>query len=252
MSESIVYGIDQENELMNRAFEQARSTFKYFWRELYWENRRIIPALDFAMVKVPFFQDSEDGEICEHMWINDIYFDGLHIYGTLVNEPNDLTNVEQGESVCVPVDEISDWMFLCNGIPYGGFTVQAVRIQMTPQERAEHDAAWGIDFGDPEEVLLVYEEKEHPENLDEHPMARNCLDDFRQQLAQNPDYLREQDEDGYTPLHHEAIAGNALMVKAMLDLGANPAATTQEGLTALDVARRMDWQNIIEILEPRH
>ena len=112
MSESIVYGIDQENELMNHAFEQARSTFKYFWRELYWENRRIIPALDFAMVKVPFFQDSEDGEICEHMWINDIYFDGLHIYGTLVNEPNDLTNVEQGESVCVPVDDISDWMFL--------------------------------------------------------------------------------------------------------------------------------------------
>lgn len=54
MSESIVYGIDQENKLMNRAFEQARSTFKYFWRELYWENRRIIPALDFAMVKVPF------------------------------------------------------------------------------------------------------------------------------------------------------------------------------------------------------
>jgi len=132
------------------------------------------------MVKVPFFQDSEDGEICEHMWINDIYFDGLHIFGTLVNEPNDLTNVEQGESVCVPVDDISDWMFLCNGIPYGGFTVQAVRIQMTPQERAEHDAAWGIDFGDPEEVLLVYEEKEHPENLDEHPMCRNCLDDFRQ------------------------------------------------------------------------
>ena len=117
MSESIVYGVDQSNELMNHAFEQARSTFKYFWRELYWENRRIIPALDFAMVKVPFFQDSEDGEICEHMWINDIYFDGLHIYGTLVNEPNDLTNVEQGESVCVPVDEISDWMFLCNGIP---------------------------------------------------------------------------------------------------------------------------------------
>ena len=55
MSESIVYGVDQENELMNHAFEQARSTFKYFWRELYWENRRIIPALDFAMVKVPFF-----------------------------------------------------------------------------------------------------------------------------------------------------------------------------------------------------
>ena len=68
----------------------------------------------------------------------------------------------------------------------------------------------------------------------------------------NPDYLREQDEDGYTPPHHEAIAGNAPLVKAMLELGADPAATTQEGLTALDFARLMDWQNVIEILEPRH
>ncbi|WP_429827641.1 DUF2314 domain-containing protein, partial [Campylobacter concisus] len=28
---------------MQRAFEQARESFKYFWRELYWERRRIVP-----------------------------------------------------------------------------------------------------------------------------------------------------------------------------------------------------------------
>lgn len=185
MGDSVIYYVEQADEPVNRAGERARKTFKYFWRELFWERRRIISALDFAMVKVPFFQD---GEICEHMWIDDIYFDGLYIYGVLNNEPGGLTNVEQGESVCVPVGDISDWMFVCNGIPYGGFTVQAMRGQMTEEERTEHDTAWGIDFGDPGQVLPVYEEKEHPENLEEHPMCRNCIDDFRQQLSQNPDF----------------------------------------------------------------
>lgn len=159
MGDSVIYYVEQADEPVNRAGERARKTFKYFWRELFWERRRIIPALDFAMVKAPFFQDGEDGEICEHMWIDDIYFDGLYIYGVLNNEPGELTNVEQGESICVPVDDISDWMFVCNGIPYGGFTVQAMRGQMTEEERTEHDAAWGIDFGDPGQILLVYEEK---------------------------------------------------------------------------------------------
>lgn len=249
MGDSVIYYVEQADEPVNRAGERARKTFKYFWRELFWERRRIISALDFAMVKVPFFQD---GEICEHMWIDDIYFDGLYIYGVLNNEPGGLINVEQGESVCVPVGDISDWMFVCNGIPYGGFTVQAMRGQMTEEERTEHDTAWGIDFGDPGQILPVYEEKEHPENLEEHPMCRNCIDDFRQQLSQNPDFLHEQDEDGYTPFHHEAMAGNALMVQAMLEYGANPASKTSEGYTALDFARLTGWQNVADLLEPRH
>lgn len=94
--------------------------------------------------------------------------------------------------------------------------------------------------------------KNIPKITEEHPMCRNCIDDFRQQLSQNSDYLREQDEDGYTPLHHEAIAGNALMVQAMLEYGANPASTTSEGYTALDFACLTGWQNVADLLEPRH
>ncbi|MFX8102449.1 DUF2314 domain-containing protein, partial [Acinetobacter baumannii] len=39
------------------AFESAKSTFKYFWRELYWEYRRIVPALELAYVKCAFIQE---------------------------------------------------------------------------------------------------------------------------------------------------------------------------------------------------
>lgn len=54
MGDSVIYYVEQADEPVNRAGERARKTFKYFWRELFWERRRIISALDFAMVKVPF------------------------------------------------------------------------------------------------------------------------------------------------------------------------------------------------------
>ncbi|KAF5269738.1 hypothetical protein FQR65_LT17944 [Abscondita terminalis] len=39
------------------------------------------------------------------------------------------------------------------------------------QERKEHDKAWGLDFGDYNETLIVSQQKEYPENLEEHPMS---------------------------------------------------------------------------------
>lgn len=34
---------------MQRAYESARASFRYFWREIAWERRRIVPALDLAL-----------------------------------------------------------------------------------------------------------------------------------------------------------------------------------------------------------
>ncbi|MGB1219168.1 MAG: DUF2314 domain-containing protein, partial [Flavobacteriales bacterium] len=34
----------QQDEKMKEAYIQAQQTFKFFWRELYWEYRRIVPA----------------------------------------------------------------------------------------------------------------------------------------------------------------------------------------------------------------
>ena len=43
-----------ETPEMIDAFKQARSTFKYFWRELWWERRRIVPALNLPVLKQRF------------------------------------------------------------------------------------------------------------------------------------------------------------------------------------------------------
>ncbi|WP_297895687.1 DUF2314 domain-containing protein, partial [uncultured Campylobacter sp.] len=203
-----VFYADGEDEAMLKAFEQARKSFRYFWRELYWERLRIVPALSFACVKVAFSQELNGSTEVEHMWLNDIYFNGERVCGVLVNDPNVLSNVKNGDEVAVPLEQISDWMFAIEGKTYGGFSVQAMRKAMSQSERAEHDEAWGLNFGDPDVVLVAYEQQEHPQNLTEHPMSVNTKKNFEEFLHGYPDEITRADDEGYTMLHYEAIAGN--------------------------------------------
>ena len=44
MSESQVFLFPNGDPKMQGAYEQARATFRYLWREIAWERRRIIPG----------------------------------------------------------------------------------------------------------------------------------------------------------------------------------------------------------------
>src|SRR5205823_13626232 len=87
---SKVFMFDDSDPEMQRAYEKARATFRYFWREVAWERRRIVPSLDLACVKAPFSDGKKAGgntgdpEV-EQMWLGDIDFDGQLISGTLLN-----------------------------------------------------------------------------------------------------------------------------------------------------------------------
>jgi len=243
-----VFYADGEDEAILKAFEQARKSFRYFWRELYWERLRIVPALSFACVKVAFSQELNGSTEVEHMWVNDVYFDGERVCGVLVNDPNVLSNVKNGDEVAVPLEQISDWMFAIEGKTYGGFSVQAMRKAMSQSERAEHDEAWGLNFGDPDVVLMAYEQQEHPQNLTEHPMSVNTKENFEEFLRGYPDEITRADDEGYTMLHHEAIAGNRTRIELLLAKGADKNAKNIHGKTALDYARALGWDHVAEAL----
>ncbi|HAA21415.1 MAG TPA: hypothetical protein DCR93_06055 [Cytophagales bacterium] len=243
--ESPVIYVEQD-ERMERASEEARSTFKYFWRELYWENRRIIKAHDFAMVKFPFMQtfSRQKEPVVEHMWVNNINFDGELISGELANAPHQLTNIKQGATVMRPLDLLGDWMFSVLGKTHGGFSVQEQRRQMDAQQRKAHDEAWGLDFGDPEDVLIVYKQKEEPDNLGEHPMSKNMEEKVREFLVNYPDEITHVDELGQTMLHREAIAGNLTAVRILLEKGADKSLRSQSGKTPQAYAQAMGWEHL--------
>ena len=240
----------KETPQMLGAFKQAQSTFKYFWRELYWERRRIVPALDFAFIKVAFHQEKLlRGMLTEFMWVRVLAFNGFVIKGVLDNEPQKLTNIKLGEEIDIPLDEICDWLFSCRRKAYGGFTVHVLRAEMSEQDRQQHDAAWGLDFGASDDITLVYEQKEHPENLIEHPMSINMKEKLADFLEKHPDELVKKDDLGYTFLHNEAIAGNRGCIEVLLKKGADVKAKTNAGHTALDLAKKLEWDHIISILQ---
>ena len=150
--------------------------------------------------------------------------------------------------------QISDWLFaIQNNEPqpttYGGFTIQAMRKEMSQKEREEHDNAWGLYFGDYDKILLVYEQKEKPENLIEHPMSKNMREKFVEFLQAYPAEIKYCDENGLTMLHKESIAGNLTSIEVLLSLGADKNAKTKNGETALDFAKKMNWENLIPVLE---
>ncbi|CAM1360541.1 DUF2314 domain-containing protein [Tenacibaculum xiamenense] len=241
----------QQDDLMKQASLDAQKNFKYFWRELYWEYRRIVPGHDFAMVKVPFQQKfpREREPLVEHMWVNNIAFDGEVITGELVNQPNRLTNVDKGDIITRKIDEIGDWMISIQGKTYGGFTIQVMRSGMNDQEREHHDNTWGLDFGDYNEVLLVHKQKENPENLVEHPMSKNMVEKMREFLKENPEELTIIDENGLSLLHKEAIAGNRTTIEILLELGADKTVKSTAGKTALEYAEAMGWEHLLEVLK---
>jgi uncharacterized protein YegJ (DUF2314 family) len=224
-------------EQLEDASDRARATFKYFWRELSWEYRRIVPAFDIACVKIAF----EDGEVVEHMWVGDVAFDGEEVSGTLMNEPNDLANVHEGDAVRVPLDRVEDWMLAGPEGVLGAFGVQAMRASMTKSERREHDRAWGLEFGDPAQVAL-------PATGDDHPMAVNTGSSLEEYLGANPDALECTDDAGFTMLHREALAGNTSLVRILLARGASVSSRTPSGKTPLALARSLRWPTVEALL----
>ncbi|HVI45063.1 MAG TPA: DUF2314 domain-containing protein [Chitinophaga sp.] len=248
--QSVIYAAG-DNPDMLRAFQEAQDTFKYFWRELSWEYRRIVPALDLACIKIAFLEETATPgkPIVEYMWVSEINFDGEMIHGMLINTPDKLRNVQNGDHITASLNRLCDWMFALDGKTYGGFTVQLLRAGMSEEERREHDEAWGLDFGDYNDIQVVRGQKETPAHLTEHPMSLNMKDSFLGFLKENPDEVNAKDEAGHTILHRETIAGNRSMVEALLSSGVDTSAQTNSGKTALDYAQQLSWEHIIPLLQ---
>ena len=187
---------------MEGAFVSARETFRFFWREVAWEKRRIVKAWDLVSVKAAFGDDN--GEI-EHMWLSDVEFDGQYVSGALQNTPLHV-NARKGDQARVLPSLISDWLLGNAEEVCGGYTVHLLRTRMTAQERGEHDRAWGLGFGDPSRVnvfprhrgggLLRRMFAKGISETDEHPMSVNMAGTLRDELAKHPSMATEKDDRG--------------------------------------------------------
>lgn len=269
--------VHKEDPEILGAYQNARSTFKYFWREMHWESRRIVPGVGLAAVKFAFSDSDEvvenDDPTVEHMWISEVEFDGQNVTGVLINKPNWLKSVKEGDQAKFPIGLLEDWMYVIGNRVYGGYTISVTRSRMSAAQRKQHDSAWGLDFGEPGKVRLVYFGKEapkeekakglfgmfnkkqpEPELLEEtpdadHPASIAVLPAMMEALKKEPAQLHSTDERGWTVLHYECLGGSAATVEGLLKLGADPLVKGFHGETPLDLARCLGWSKVEELLQ---
>jgi uncharacterized protein len=254
---SKVFMFDNSDPEMQRAYEKARASFRYFWREVAWERRRIIPGLDVACIKAPFSDsepstDGEESPDVEQMWLGEVDFDGQFVSGVLLNSPNDLKSVKAGDSARMQLGEISDWMYAIGGEVYGAYTVNLMRSRMDKRERKEHDSAWGMNFGDPNSIRIVPQKKnwfgKREGELEEHPMSEAMAPSFKEQLRADPSLAQSKDDRGWTFLHHQALAGSTATVRVLLEFGADTDAVTSNGMTPMQLAKSLGWDKVVALL----
>ncbi len=268
MSQSPVTMVDSADPAMQEAYRQARQSFRYFYRELCWERRRIVPGLTLACVKIIFDDPVPHKQGAELMWCDEVFFDGQKVKAKLLNEPSWLKSFREGQAVSVAPKELADWMYVIGERVYGAFSVQVLRARMSRSERKQHDEAWGLDFGDPSQVHIMPPEFLRPKpgfvakllggglkpltqeelEANEHPMAVNMSSSLIEAITQNPTMISDTDDDGFTFLHQMAFAGTANGCEILLKHGANPNATAANGMTPLRLAKALGWKKVVEVL----
>ena len=281
MTQSPVFHSPSDDPAMEQAAVKARQTFRFFWRETAWERRRIIPGLNVAAVKAAFSDPPEmreknpDTLDVENMWLNDVDFDGRTVYGTLLNNPETLQSVSEGEKVEIPPSRVVDWMYvIATGAVCGGFTIDLIRSRMGPRERKQHDDAWGMEFGEVGIVDVVPREflgEDGPKKKGifsmfskpaplvpqdyvalaalEHPMSVNMRDSLDKALQENPEFLTEPDERGFTFLHQLALAGSLDGVDVCIKHGAKVKQPAKNGMTPLMLAKCLGWTKVMDRLK---
>jgi uncharacterized protein YegJ (DUF2314 family) len=126
-----VVSVPADDARMNAAIAKARSTVRTFEAAL----RSPKPSQYGFSVKVRI----DGGGNAEHFWTSGVTYDGTVFHARIANDPEVVTTVKLGQAVSVHPRDISDWMYVDDGVLVGGYTLRALRDALSPADRAELD-----------------------------------------------------------------------------------------------------------------
>lgn len=125
-----VVSVRTEDEAIVEAIASAKATLHGV------TERFIAGELENFTVKVPI----SDGEGTEHFWLsNTSYADGA-FSGIIGAAPTQVTNVTEGQAYEAPFEDVTDWMFLQDGLMHGNYTLRALLPHMPPAEARKYAA----------------------------------------------------------------------------------------------------------------
>ncbi len=126
------------DEEMEKATMTARATVGNFLAALKSRNR---DKGDFAFKKT-----YQDGAKTEQIWLSKVTFDGKKLRGVVTDEPVEVTNVKVGDKAAVLPEEISDWMYVENGVLKGGYTIRVFYKRQSPEKQKQFFDETGLVF----------------------------------------------------------------------------------------------------------
>lgn len=129
MSNDPIHTLSGSDPEMNAAIKKAQETFPEFVKELELESRRVVPALDQALVKAFFFEPATP-ERGEHMFVNRVRVEGGVVHGILASAPRSVGGLREGQEVSFPISRISDWFIVIEGRGRGGHTLDVIAKRM--------------------------------------------------------------------------------------------------------------------------
>ena len=127
--------VEEADAEMEAAIKQARSTFPGFVAEI----PHLMKRGDYFSIKVPI----KAGPNTEHIWLDAPALRDGRVTGALGNAPLN-SSLELGDTVSVPIEEISGWMAVVDNELFGGYTVIVARGRMSKTEQEEFDASVGF------------------------------------------------------------------------------------------------------------
>lgn len=139
-----VVDVQNEDEMMNWAMEKSRWTLHYFEKCLQSPKSN----QQYFSIKVKI----EDEGLVEHIWLNNPSFDSEgNLFGIVGNEPIDVRCVSFNQKIGIDRNLISDWMILEDGRLIGGYTIRAMRDNLSGSALTDFDRGLGgvrVDAGE--------------------------------------------------------------------------------------------------------
>ena len=139
----MVAGDDTE---MNAAILEAQETLPLFIQAF--QNPKSTQTYFGIKAKFPY----GDGDSAEHLWLSDLSYKNNLFIGVVGNEPVYVKTIQMGDQISVSIADISDWMIIEENRLLGGFTIHALRNNLTPSEREKFDNELGFIISDEPEL----------------------------------------------------------------------------------------------------
>lgn len=79
----------------------------------------------------------QDGETREHFWLSDTQLVDGSFHGILDAQPNQVTNVVEGQHWTAEMNEVTDWMYTRDGKMVGNYTLRAMLPHLPPNQAAK-------------------------------------------------------------------------------------------------------------------